>query len=313
MARSFTGGSTDKITVTNPLTLGAGSAFTYWQWWYSTDSTNSRGTGKGTTVDLFAYTNVSTDTVFAEVGRGSVNGSAVSVANSMPQDVWAFAASTYDESNGPQMYRGTLTTTVVELALNGGYSNAGSGDTNANSGDVWINNRSATQVLAAGGRGQWWGLLDRRLTVNELRDVQFSPWVVRSGQRFLLNAEHVSGSTMLDLSGGGRNGTITGTAAATPVPLWRRDRRIVYQYISPAAITTIRPSADVTDSGWLNEAASNTNLYASVDDSPNDDATYIQSPLTATPNAVTIGLANPGGTPGAGALTLTIRLKRIPL
>lgn len=75
--------------------------------------------------------------------------------------------------------------------------------------------------------------------------------------------------------------------------------------------TTIRPSADVTDGGWLNEAASHVNLFASVDDNPTDDATWIQSPLTATPDAVTLALADPGGTPATGAMTLTIRLKRV--
>ncbi len=100
--------------------------------------------------------------------------------------------------------------------------------------------------------------------------------------------------------------------SAHPIAMFRWQRRRAYSF-SVTSVTTIRPSADVTDGGWLNEAASNTNLYASVDDNPTVDTTYIQSPLTASANAVTLALASPGGTPGAGALTLTVRLKRIPL
>lgn len=75
--------------------------------------------------------------------------------------------------------------------------------------------------------------------------------------------------------------------------------------------TTIRPSADVTDGGWLNEAGNNTNLYASVDDNPTNDTTYIKSPLTASPDAVILALADPGFTPPSEGMTLTIRLKRV--
>ena len=78
-----------------------------------------------------------------------------------------------------------------------------------------------------------------------------------------------------------------------------------------APVTTVRPSADVVDGSWLNQAASAVNLYASVDDTPTDDATWIQSALTAGPDAVTLALDTPGGTPPAGEWTITLRIKRV--
>jgi len=75
--------------------------------------------------------------------------------------------------------------------------------------------------------------------------------------------------------------------------------------------TTIRPASDVTDGGWLNEAGTNTNLYASVDDNPTNDAQYVESPLVNAYNLAEIQLANPGGLPGAGAGTLTIRHRAV--
>lgn len=83
----------------------------------------------------------------------------------------------------------------------------------------------------------------------------------------------------------------------------------------PAAATTtrtvVRPSADATDGGWLNEASSNVNLYASVDDSPTDDATWIQSPLSASPDECKLQLGDPGGSPTSGGMVLNLRAKRV--
>ena len=78
-----------------------------------------------------------------------------------------------------------------------------------------------------------------------------------------------------------------------------------------AALTTIRPSADVTDGGWLNEAASAVSLYASVDDDPTNDAQYIESPLTYGTDVCEVQLADPGATPPAGDVILYIRHRAV--
>jgi len=43
-----------------------------------------------------------------------------------------------------------------------------------------------------------------------------------------------------------------------------------------------RPNADVTDAGWTNEAGSNVNLYASIDEEMADDNDFIQSSIGAS-------------------------------
>ena len=44
--------------------------------------------------------------------------------------------------------------------------------------------------------------------------------------------------------------------------------------------TFLRPDADSSDGSWLNASSSNTDLYASVDESTFDDADYIRSSAT---------------------------------
>lgn len=63
-----------------------------------------------------------------------------------------------------------------------------------------------------------------------------------------------------------------------PWALWRYPRSI-YLYKPTAAITYqyARPNADQVDGGWLNEAGSNINLFASIDEVTASDADYIQS------------------------------------
>jgi hypothetical protein len=67
-----------------------------------------------------------------------------------------------------------------------------------------------------------------------------------------------------------------------------------------------RPSADVADGNWLNESASNTNLYASIDEVTASDADYIRSGAGPTNDTCTVALGTIG-TPVAGTVTMRIR------
>lgn len=57
-------------------------------------------------------------------------------------------------------------------------------------------------------------------------------------------------------------------------PVWRR------YYLPAVTIQTAAPVADVADGSWLNEAGSNVNLYASVDEAVASSVDYIQSSLS---------------------------------
>jgi hypothetical protein len=77
-------------------------------------------------------------------------------------------------------------------------------------------------------------------------------------------------------------------------------------WAAAASYDAFAPVSDVTDGSWLNEAASNVNLYASIDEASASDADYIQSSATATTDTCEVALAN-AGTPGAGVVTLRVR------
>lgn len=75
-----------------------------------------------------------------------------------------------------------------------------------------------------------------------------------------------------------------------------------------ATTQTIRPDADVTDGGWLNQAASATNIYQSIDESTTDDTDYIS--CAALGAACVIGLSDPTATPTSdSSVTVTFRAK----
>lgn len=73
-----------------------------------------------------------------------------------------------------------------------------------------------------------------------------------------------------------------------------------------AAIQTARPDADISDGPWT--PSTGTDLYAVLNETTANDATYIQ---TSTNGTAEIGL-QPADTPGAGAQTLTYRASGTP-
>jgi hypothetical protein len=53
--------------------------------------------------------------------------------------------------------------------------------------------------------------------------------------------------------------------------------QVLAHYYAGLDVQRVRPTADVADGNWLNEAGSNTNLYASIDEVTASDSDYIQS------------------------------------
>lgn len=204
---SFTAGTTDKVTVTNPQTFGAGSEYTYWMWFYKTSDTAGQGTGKGGT-DVFVNGFIGTDDAFANTFRASINSEAVTNANAFPQNVWTFVAVTYSEADGQRIFRGTLTSLVSELSYLS--RTAGLGNTSADTNNLFINNRSAVSTASIGGRIAVAGWISRRLNIGEIRSLQFFPRKVADTQFF--GWLGFNGLTNVpDWSGNGRTGVITGT------------------------------------------------------------------------------------------------------
>jgi hypothetical protein len=79
-------------------------------------------------------------------------------------------------------------------------------------------------------------------------------------------------------------------------------------YVAAVTGQFARPSSDVADGNWLNESASNTNLYASIDETTASDADYIRSGSSPTDDTCTVGLSAIS-TPDAGTVTMRIRAR----
>lgn len=219
MAVAFDVITTDKITVTNPQTLGAGSAFTFYQWFKRTvavDPDAGTGTTKGGGTDIFIWLPFGIDAWSCYVARATTNAERRSQSNMMPLNTWAFIATTYSEANGARMFFGTLTAPVVEATYV--FNDAGSGNTSADAGDLWINNRGASASASMGGDLAVAAWFDREFTLQELISHQWKPRNA-NGCQFFFNPYQTG--TIPDLSGNQRNGAGTGLALANHVPLGR--------------------------------------------------------------------------------------------
>lgn len=81
----------------------------------------------------------------------------------------------------------------------------------------------------------------------------------------------------------------------------------VYEVATPTG-QFARPSSDVADGNWLNEADSGTNLYASIDEVKASDVDYIKSGASPANDTCTVGLGALS-TPVSGTTTMRIRAK----
>ena len=79
-----------------------------------------------------------------------------------------------------------------------------------------------------------------------------------------------------------------------------------FEYLSTAQYA--RPNSDVADGNWLNQASSNVNLYASIDEETANDTDYIRSGSSPSDDTCTVGLSSIS-TPAAGTVTMRVRAR----
>lgn len=230
MSLTFAGSTTDKVTVTNPLTFGAGTEFTY-DLWVKQDSApaNAAGTNKGSN-DLLVFFN----NWFSNVIRATTDANTVPSGGTVfPDANWTYLAITYSEADGIRFFRGTLTTAPVEL----GYASprtVGSGNTAADSGDLYICNRGSTGSNSPAHTIHSAQLSNTRLTLGQItarwrRSRNYANTVFR------LSLGNNGTGTQPDLSGNGHSGTVTGATQTANAPLPKSRRKIAYPYAIVAA------------------------------------------------------------------------------
>ena len=233
MAIAFSSGTTDKITVSNPLTFGAGTAFTVIFIAMRTGTpSNSQGWNKNAN-DLWVYF----DNWIFNVGRaGTMAQAQQSVATGlMTENRWELIGLTYDESDGPRIFSSTFLTADIGF-VERTYSErtVGTGDTTADSGDLFIGNRNSSSSLAAPLTVARFAMYNRRFSLPELNDHRLI-WTPRSGCVCLY--DFYGTGTQPDFSGNNKSGTVTGSASADHAPintLYSNTRSIIpsYSYIS---------------------------------------------------------------------------------
>ncbi len=77
--------------------------------------------------------------------------------------------------------------------------------------------------------------------------------------------------------------------------------------VTGSAAVTLLPDADVTDGAWLNQSASATDLYNSINETTTDDTDYITSAALGT--ECVVGLSNPGFTPTSTGYTVVVNIR----
>ncbi len=156
------------------------------------------------------------------VGRATTNTDFSSnSSNVLTADTWHFVAATFDDAASPKvkLYRGSLSTPVAEVS---GYATttAGTGALVADAGaNLWVGNFQVSSSLVFKGRIARAGVVNRVLTLDDLRRIQYATvgQCNITGTKLLLDI-HGTG-TQPDLSGNLNNGAVTTASVAAHVPV----------------------------------------------------------------------------------------------
>lgn len=213
MAVQFTLDTTDKLQISNPHTLAAGSEFSICGWvrrssgiGTSWDGGGIWCRGDGTLSSLAYFTNW-----LSNVPRDTTDAlSVVPDANMWPGGnfVWHFMAITYSEASGIRIYVGQHGVVPAEVTYNA-TPTVGSGDTTANSTDFVIGNRNVSGSLALPVQVATTHYFSEELSLTQIIQ-QWHGSPLRDSSLMLFDL-HGTGNQP-DLSGNGNNATATGTA-----------------------------------------------------------------------------------------------------
>lgn len=141
-------------------------------------------------------------------------------ASTFTGDVWQFIAATYDDAASTEtfIYRGTLTSVVVDVSDVASRTNGAGAETDDSGGNFIIGNRGGADEHMPG-RIAWIMCLNVALTLSQIRTQQFHPHVVAGTVGFWHLGFLPVASSQPDWSGNGNNGTVTDATLADHVPL----------------------------------------------------------------------------------------------
>jgi len=116
-------------------------------------------------------------------------------------------------------------------------------------------------------------------------------FTIKSGSALIGEGTDMSGTYTTD---------ITGATRSLPYDIG------AFEYLQTSQYA--RPTSDVADGNWLNQASSNVNLYASIDEEVASDTDYIRSGSSPSDDTCTVGLSSIS-TPAAGTVTMRVRAR----
>lgn len=135
-------------------------------------------------------------------------------AEDFTTNVWQFVAFTDEDSQLPQMFVGTLSSLAVECST-AYVQTTGSGAPTDDSGAALnIGYRPDSNRNSLADIAYLW-VYNRRLSLAEIRQHQFAPWMIMSG--CVLHAKYFDdqGASLADWSGNGNTGTLAGSPTVT--------------------------------------------------------------------------------------------------
>jgi hypothetical protein len=166
---------------------------------------------------------------FANVARASVlSESTVTDAGLFPggTNAWHILGETYSEANGFRLYTGQFTSAAPLAEVSYTSAVVGSGDTTADSGDLYIGNRGAVPFAISWDIARV-AMFDAELALSQLQRLHrstLSQWAAHPNAVFV-HDYHASGATQPDWSRNARTGAVTGATIIdhAPIPMFAVD------------------------------------------------------------------------------------------
>lgn len=134
-------------------------------------------------------------------------------------------------------------------------------------------------------------LLFVRATTNVSSDGIFKAWIDDTLVQNLTNIDNYDSFPDANKLQAGFLSSVTGVSGTFYLDQFvvRSDKKKIGRYYNN---TSLRPSSDSYDGNWLNESGSNTNLYASLDETSYFDADYIRSEANPSSSPVVVKLSS---------------------
>lgn len=219
MALTFGAATSDRVQL--PAGLNNLNAFTVLMWSFCTTHTDLR--------HLFAKGNVggrkkaqlnATTTVDFQVTRATTVARALAADNTNELNKWLCWAFTFDDTDGPRIFKGSLDGSIAEVAYAAVNPVVGAGAVTDDSDNVWFvgNNNALTRAFQ--GRIAVAAHFRRRMTLGEIRAWQFRPYTDADCDiSFHLGFNGTATQPNWTTLGAGINGTVTGATVGAHVPL----------------------------------------------------------------------------------------------